>query len=254
MLWECCSGTIRIWGRPSPAAMASSKARVFPVPARPSSSLSMSLPPFFGQILNYIISRPAAQSWTAGTSPLSTSLRYATINNIAIWRCGKLDAQIFWKVIGAYNMDTWGLQIVLLLVLLVMFALSYTQKAPWAAKFALGIANLWIGLAFFARYGSEPIQKYFVLPLYLLFGILFHCMSRHSADGYAPNPPPCGACFCCSVALPPRLPPSGKRLSANGDTYYALSHCQSEHHGLCGLPAQEQASPCSSDSLGADGD
>ena len=86
MLWECCSGTIRIWGRPSPAAMASSKARVFPVPARPSSSLSMSLPPFFGQILNYIISRPAAQSWTAGTSPLSTSLRYATINNIAIWR------------------------------------------------------------------------------------------------------------------------------------------------------------------------
>ena len=53
-----------------------------------------------------------------------------------------MDAQIFWKVIGAYNMDTWGLQIVLLLVLLVMFALSYTQKAPWAAKFALGIANL----------------------------------------------------------------------------------------------------------------
>ncbi|ERI76920.1 hypothetical protein HMPREF0239_01951, partial [Clostridium sp. ATCC BAA-442] len=31
----------------------------------------MSLPPFFGEILNYIISRPAAQSWTAGTSPLS---------------------------------------------------------------------------------------------------------------------------------------------------------------------------------------
>ena len=58
-----------------------------------------------------------------------------------------MDAQIFWKVIGAYNMDTWGLQIVLLLVLLVMFALSYTQKAPWAAKFALGIANLWIGHA-----------------------------------------------------------------------------------------------------------
>ena len=91
-----------------------------------------------------------------------------------------MDAQIFWKVIGAYNMDTRGLQIVLLLVLLVMFALSYTQKAPWAAKFALGIANLWIGLAFFARYGSEPIQKYFALPLYLLFGILFLYESRHN--------------------------------------------------------------------------
>ncbi len=165
-----------------------------------------------------------------------------------------MDAQIFWKVIGAYNMDTWGLQIVLLLVLLVMFALSYTQKAPWAAKFALGIANLWIGLAFFARYGSEPIQKYFALPLYLLFGILFLYESRHNGADTLQSPPPRRPCFCCSGCFTPRLPPSGKRLSANGDTYYALSHCQSEHHGLCGLPAQEQASPCSSDSLGADWD
>ena len=108
MLWECCSGTIRIWGRPSPAAMASSKARVFPVPPAQQQLEYVSPPYFFGQILNYIISRPAAQSWTAGTSPLSTSLRYATINNIAIWRCGKLDAQIFWKVIGAYNMGYMG--------------------------------------------------------------------------------------------------------------------------------------------------
>ena len=120
-------------------------------------------------------------------------------------------------------MDTWGLQIVLLLVLLVMFALSYTQKAPWAAKFALGIANLWIGLAFFARYGSEPIQKYFVLPLYLLFGILFLYESRHNGDGYAPKKPTaCRPCFCCSGALAPSSPSFwGKRLSANGDTYYA---------------------------------
>ena len=39
---------------------------------------------------------------------------------------------------------------------------------------------MWIGLAFFARYGSEPIQKYFALPLYLLFGILFLYESRHN--------------------------------------------------------------------------
>ena len=157
-----------------------------------------------------------------------------------------MDAQIFWKVIGAYNMDTWGLQIVLLLVLLVMFALSYTQKAPWAAKFALGIANLWIGLAFFARYGSEPIQKYFVLPLYLLFGILFLYESRHNGADTLQKPTAVQALLLLLWLLYP--------LSANGDTYYALSHCQSEHHGLCGLPVQEQASPCSSDSLGADWD
>ncbi|MFQ7454043.1 MAG: DUF6064 family protein [Flavonifractor plautii] len=103
-------------------------------------------------------------------------------------------------------MDTWGLQIVLLLVLLVMFALSYTQKAPWAAKFALGIANLWIGLAFFARYGSEPIQKYFVLPLYLLFGILFLYESRHNGADTLQNPPPCRPCFCCSGCFTPSSP------------------------------------------------
>ena len=39
---------------------------------------------------------------------------------------------------------------------------------------------MWIGLAFFARYGSEPIQKYFALPIYLLFGILFLYESRHN--------------------------------------------------------------------------
>lgn len=162
-----------------------------------------------------------------------------------------MDAQIFWKVIGAYNMDTWGLQIVLLLVLLVMFALSYTQKAPWAAKFALGIANLWIGLAFFARYGSEPIQKYFVLPLYLLFGILFLYESRHNGADTLQKPTAVQALLLLLWLLYPLV----SLLLGNAfPQYYALSHCQSEHHGLCGLPVQEQASPCSSDSLGADWD
>lgn len=84
-----------------------------------------------------------------------------------------MDAQTFWNVIGAYNGHTWGLQLILLLFLLVMLALSYAGKAPWAAKLALGIANLWIAFAFFGRYGTEPVQTYFALPLFLLCGILF---------------------------------------------------------------------------------
>lgn len=47
------------------------------------------------------------------------------------------------------------------------------QRVKWAAKFSLGIANLFIGIVFFAGYGTEPIQKFFALPLYLICGILF---------------------------------------------------------------------------------
>lgn len=93
-----------------------------------------------------------------------------------------MDAQAFWKAIGTYNGHTWGLQIVLLLFLLVMLALSYGQRVPWAANLALGIANLWIAFAFFARYGTEPIQKYFALPLFLLCGALFLFESWHTRE------------------------------------------------------------------------
>lgn len=152
-------------------------------------------------------------------------------------------------------MDTWGLQIVLLLVLLIMFALSYTQKAPWAAKFALGIANLWIGLAFFARYGSEPIQKYFALPLYLLFGILFLYESRHNGADTLQKPTAVQALLLLLWLLYPLVSLLlGNAFPQMVTHIMPWSHCQSEHHGLCGLPAQEQASPCSSDSLGADWD
>ncbi|MFQ7856168.1 MAG: DUF6064 family protein [Flavonifractor plautii] len=78
-------------------------------------------------------------------------------------------------------------------------------KAPWAAKFALGIANLWIGLAFFARYGSEPIQKYFALPLYLLFGILFLYESRHNGADTLQSHRRAGPASAALAALPPRL-------------------------------------------------
>ena len=40
-------------------------------------------------------------------------------------------------------------------------------------KIELGIINLFIAFGFFANYGTEPIQKYFALPLYVLVGLLF---------------------------------------------------------------------------------
>lgn len=84
-----------------------------------------------------------------------------------------MDAQAFWNVIGNYNKQTWAIQIVLIIFLAFSIVLSYMQKIKWTAKFSLGIANLFIGIAFFARYGTEPIQKLFAMPLYLFCGILF---------------------------------------------------------------------------------
>ena len=99
-----------------------------------------------------------------------------------------MDAQIFWDVIGNYNKQTWIIQIILFIFLILSIILSYTQKIVWAAKFSLGIANLFIGIGFFARYGTEPIQKYFALPLYLSCGILFLYESWHNKDDMIKKP------------------------------------------------------------------
>ena len=84
-----------------------------------------------------------------------------------------MDAQAFWNVIGMYNNQTWKIQIILLIFMIAAIVLSYIQKVNWAAKFAFGITNLYIGIVFFGWYGTEPIQKFFALPLYLFCGILF---------------------------------------------------------------------------------
>ena len=93
-----------------------------------------------------------------------------------------MDAQAFWNVIGNYNEKTWIIQITLLIFVLFAVILSYMGKVKWAAKFALGIVNLFIAIAFFAWYGTEPIQKYFALPLYLACGGLFLYESWHNKD------------------------------------------------------------------------
>lgn len=101
-----------------------------------------------------------------------------------------MDAQVFWNVIGNYNQQTKMLQIALLIFVVLAIVLSYTQKVSWAAKFALGITNLFIGIVFFAWHGTEPIQKYFALPLYLLCGVLFLYESRHNRDDLIEKPTP----------------------------------------------------------------
>ena len=99
-----------------------------------------------------------------------------------------MDAQAFWHVIGEYNRYTLAAQAVLFVFLAFMIMLSYVQKNPWAAKLALGIANLFIGIVFFAWYGTEPIQRYFALPLYLFCGALFLCESWHNEGDVLKRP------------------------------------------------------------------
>ena len=75
-----------------------------------------------------------------------------------------MDAQTFWAVIGAYNQQTWALQIPLLAFLLGMMVLSYTKKVPWAAKCALGILHLFIAAVFLSASGSSPFSGCLLCP------------------------------------------------------------------------------------------
>ena len=107
-----------------------------------------------------------------------------------------MDAQTFWNVIGIYNQQTVAVQIVLFLFAVIAAVLSYSHKVKWAAKFALGIIHLFIGIVFFAWHGVEPIQKYFALPLYLLCGFLFLYESWHNRnDSFV------AFCFCMKAGI-----------------------------------------------------
>lgn len=91
-----------------------------------------------------------------------------------------MDAQAFWNVIGRYNQDTVIVQSVLLILLVLFMVLTYIGKIKSGAKIILGIANLYIGIVFFACYGTEPIQKFFALPLYISCGVLFLYEAWHT--------------------------------------------------------------------------
>lgn len=99
-----------------------------------------------------------------------------------------MDAQVFWNVIGEYNRNTILVQGILLVLAVIAVTLSYTNKAAWAAKLMLGIVNLFIGIVFFGCYGTEPIQKYFALPLYLICGFLFLFECWHNQNDILERP------------------------------------------------------------------
>lgn len=84
-----------------------------------------------------------------------------------------MDAAVFWKVIGNYNSQTAWVQVIGIILIIISSILSYKRIFNCAAKIALGLMNLYIGIVFFAFYGTEPIQKYFALPLYICCGALF---------------------------------------------------------------------------------
>ena len=99
-----------------------------------------------------------------------------------------MDTQIFWNIIGEYNAQTMMIQMGLFIFLISAIVVSYMQKINWLAKFALGITNVFISFGFFALYGTEPIQKYFALPLYLICGVLFLYESWHSRNDVLQKP------------------------------------------------------------------
>jgi len=84
-----------------------------------------------------------------------------------------MDPNIFWEIIGQYNSQTIIIQIILFVLLILAFLVSYIGKIKWLIKLVLGIIILYIGILFFGYYGTENIQKYFALPLFIICGLLF---------------------------------------------------------------------------------
>lgn len=101
-----------------------------------------------------------------------------------------MDAKAFWNVIGDYNQQTIVIQLILLAFIAVAVILSYVSRIKYSAKLILGIANLFIGVVFFGYYGTEPIQRFFALPLYLICGFLFIYESVHNKNDTLEKPNP----------------------------------------------------------------
>lgn len=93
-----------------------------------------------------------------------------------------MDASAFWEVIGNYNKDTMVFQIVLLTVLIISVLVTYRTKLKWLLKAVLSFINLFIGVGFFLTYGTQPIQRFFAFPLYLLIGTFFAMEAVRNKD------------------------------------------------------------------------
>jgi len=94
-----------------------------------------------------------------------------------------MDVNIFWDIIGKYNNKTIIIQIILFIIGIFAFILSYTGRIKWIIKFTLGIIILFVGIVHFGYYGTEMIQNYIALPLFIFTGLLFIFESiKHKQD------------------------------------------------------------------------
>ena len=84
-----------------------------------------------------------------------------------------MDVNNFWEIIGKYNDKTIIIQIVLFVIGIFSFILSYTGRIKWIIKLTLGIIIIFVGIVHFGYYGTEMIQKYFAFPLFIISGLLF---------------------------------------------------------------------------------
>lgn len=84
-----------------------------------------------------------------------------------------METQIFWDVIANYNVATWMIQILNLFCIVIGLSIAYKKNNARVMKVVLGIINLYIAIIFFGVYGTEPIQKFFAMPLYIGIGVLF---------------------------------------------------------------------------------
>ena len=84
-----------------------------------------------------------------------------------------MDATAFWNVICEYNQTTKYVQLALLVVLALSSFVSFKFQKGFVMKLTLGIVNLFIAFGFFFAFGTQPIQKFFAFPLFLLTGVLF---------------------------------------------------------------------------------
>lgn len=84
-----------------------------------------------------------------------------------------METQVFWDVIANYNVATWMIQILKLFCIVIGLSIAYKKNNARVMKVVLGIINLYIAIIFFGVYGTEPIQKFFAMPLYIGIGVLF---------------------------------------------------------------------------------
>ena len=85
-------------------------------------------------------------------------------------------SNVFWNTIANYNLNTWIIQIILLIVCIALTISLYLKPTPFLKKFIkfyVGIIFLWIGIVFFYTYGSAEAKKYLTGSLFIIIGLLW---------------------------------------------------------------------------------